>query len=212
MDNLNCPLCRNKNTTFYHEDDIRQYYQCPNCRLIFVPPEFYLSLQEEKKRYDDHENDPADQHYRKFLRRLFDPLNEKLCLNSKGLDFGSGPGPTLHLMFEEAGHFMSIYDVFYADNPTVFDKKYDFIAATEVVEHLHHPMQEFERLWKCLNSRGFLGIMTKRARDKEAFKNWHYIRDETHVAFFSKATFKWLAKHWKADVSFPKDDIVIFQK
>jgi hypothetical protein len=212
MSKTKCPLCKNSNTLFYHQDDVRSYRQCQNCRLIFVPPKYYLSPEDEKKRYDNHENEPDDLNYRNFLTRLFKPLNEKLELNSNGLDFGSGPGPTLHLMFEEAGHSMSNYDIFYADKPTVFEMKYDFISAAEVIEHLHHPGRELERLWNCLKTGGFLGIMTKRAADKEAFKAWHYIRDETHVAFFSDATFNWLANKWQARVSFSEDDVVIFEK
>ena len=207
-----CPVCHHENTVFFHDDSFRSFYQCPNCKLVFVPSAYHLSPQEEQARYEHHENDPEDKGYRRFLKRFFNPMNEKLTENSEGLDFGAGPGPTLHLMFEKAGHTMDIYDLFFANNPTVFEKKYDFISATEVVEHLHLPMTDLNRLWHCLKPGGFLGLMTKMVQSKSAFENWHYIRDKTHISFFSKITFKWIARQWKAKCSFEGNGIVIFEK
>lgn len=212
MSDLLCPLCDSKNTVFYYRDELRPYRQCSDCRLVFVPPQYHLSAVEEKKRYDKHRNHPADDNYRRFLSRLYEPLNEKLSPGSKGLDFGSGPGPTLHLMFEGAGHSMRFYDLFYAKDLSVFEDRYDFITASEVVEHLRCPRRELERLWGCLRRGGRLAIMTKRVTGREAFRTWHYIRDETHIAFFSEGTFSWLADYWSADVSFPGNDVAIFHK
>ena len=42
-------------------------------------------------------------------------------------------------MFEEMGHTVALYDYFYANDPFVLHHLYDFITATEVVEHLHNP-------------------------------------------------------------------------
>jgi hypothetical protein len=180
--------------------------------LVFVPNAYHLTAEEEKARYDLHENNPGDQDYRRFLRRFFDPMNKVLDNNSYGLDFGSGPGPTLHVMFEEAGHTMEIYDIFFADDRSVLKKEYDFICATEVVEHLHCPMRELDKLWSCLKPKGYLGLMTKFVVDNASFQNWHYIRDDTHVTFFSKPTFQWIARQWDAKYSFSGEQVVIFQK
>ena len=212
-----CILCTNRDTQLFYEDTSEhyagQYYQCQRCRLIFAPPREQPSPAEERARYDTHENDPEDEGYRNFLGQLFDPLNNLLEPESKGLDFGSGPGPTLSLMSEEAGHDMNIYDPFYADQPTAFDKTYDFITATEVVEHLHHPATEFEKLWNCLRPGGYLGLMTKIAQDDvDFFADWHYRLDETHVTFYTQETFSWIAEQWDADVAFPADRVIIFQK
>lgn len=185
---------------------------CENCRLIFVPPEQRLSAEEEFSRYEMHENNPYDPNYRKFLSRLFNPLQKKLSGNNYGLDFGSGPGPTLHLMFQEEGHTMKIYDPFYADNPSVFEEKYDFITTTETAEHLFDPLMELDRLWNCLKDGGYLGVMTRRWIDQESFKNWHYKNDDTHVIFFHEDTFYWLQKRWNAGLEIYDRDVVIFEK
>jgi hypothetical protein len=180
--------------------------------LVFVPPEQFLSAEAEKAEYDKHENSAADPRYRTFLSRLQEPLLERLSPCSHGLDFGSGPGPTLSLMFEEAGHAMHIYDPFYAADDTAWQHRYDFITASEVVEHLHDPRRELDRLWSCLKPQGLLGIMTKRVIDRDAFARWHYKDDPTHVGFFSLATFRWLATRWQAELTVPADDVAVLAK
>lgn len=212
MNGYTCILCGNDNAEFYHKDATRPYFRCSYCRLVFVPPEYRLSREEEKERYDLHENDPSDEGYRNFLKRIVEPLNSLLPPGSEGLDFGSGPGPALHLMFEERGHSMDLYDPLYENNRKVFDRTYDFITATEVVEHIHNPGKVLDRLWHHLRPEGYLGIMTKRVRNPEAFKSWHYIRDKTHVAFFSAETFEWLSRRWNATLRFEESDVVVFQK
>lgn len=170
-----------------------------------------MNRSDERAVYDQHENSPDDQRYREFLNRLMTPMAEMLAPGSFGLDFGSGPGPTLSVMFEERGHRTEIYDPFYAPGLDFETRQYDFISASEVVEHLHFPRKELERLWGCLRPAGILGVMTKRVI-KESFASWHYIQDPTHVSFFSLKTFQWLAEHWNAELTVPGNDVVIFQK
>ncbi len=208
----NCVLCGKSEVTFYFEDSSRKYLWCAVCDLVFVPSYQWLSAEEELKRYDLHQNSPHDERYKKFLERLFKPLNERLSPGSCGLDFGSGPGPTLHRMFMDCGHDMNVYDCFYADDRSVFEVTYDFITATEVVEHLFNPQKELDRLWLCLKPHGFLGIMTGFVESKEAFKKWYYKNDETHVAFYSEKTFEWLRKKWRASLEFVGHGVVIFRK
>ena len=186
--------------------------RCQVCSLVFVPPWQFVSAEEEKSRYDLHQNSPEDQGYRSFLSRIFIPMQKCLTPESCGLDFGSGPAPALSVMFEEAGHSMTIFDYFYEHAPSVFERQYDFITATEVVEHLHNPKEELERLWACLKQGGRLGIMTKLAPEHNAFSCWHYKNDPTHVCFFSQATFQWLALQWDADMTFADKDVVLLHK
>lgn len=208
---LICPLCQSVNNHLYYQDK-REYYRCTPCSLVFVPPQYFLTSAEEFGVYEQHENTVDDPGYRSFLGRLFNPLSKHVKPQCKGLDFGSGPGPTLSVMFEEAGHTMNIYDPYYAPDISVLDLQYDFITATEVVEHLHQPGKELEILWACLKPGGSLGIMTKRVQDQQAFSNWHYKNDPTHVCFFSSDTFYWLAKHLGANVQISTSDVVILTK
>ena len=208
----NCPLCQSVHTEFFLKDKFRSYFQCNTCCLVFVPTSQRLSSEEEKSRYDLHQNIPDDPNYRKFLSRIFNPIQKLIAPKSKGLDFGSGPGPTLSLMFEEAGHIMSIYDHFFANNSSIFKEKYDFITTSEVFEHLFEPRKELDRLWDCLRPSGYLGIMTNLLTNKEEFGKWYYKNDDTHICFYSKFTFRWLAEELQAKVTFFGKDVIILQK
>lgn len=207
-----CPLCHGQKVDFYFEDKMRIYLNCRHCQLVFVPPAYWLAPEEEKAVYDLHVNDVRDPGYRRFLSRLTVPLQKKLAPNLKGLDFGCGPGPALAAMMEEAGHKMDLFDPFYNNTPAVFSNPYDFILATEVVEHLKDPAREFDTLFGILRPGGWLGIMTKQVIDLNAFSHWHYIRDMTHICFYSKGTFKYLAQHFNARLNFVGNDVILLQK
>lgn len=208
---LSCPLCQTADAELFFQDK-RDYYQCSECALVFVPPQQFISPEKEKAIYDLHENSTTDPGYRNFLKRFLKPVAKKLPPQSQGLDFGSGPGPLLAIMFEELGHNMVNYDCFYAPDIKLLKQQYDFITATEVIEHLHHPQQELQRLWHCLKGAGILGIMTKRVLNQQAFSHWHYKNDPTHVCFFSVETFQWLASLWQAKLIIAEKDVVIFIK
>jgi hypothetical protein len=207
-----CQLCGAERAALYWQDRRRDYYRCRRCGLVFVPPRQYLSPADELSEYELHRNDPGDCAYRRFLNRLYEPLQARLLPHSHGLDFGCGPGPTLSVMFAETGHRMALYDCFYAPDRSVLQCCYDFITATEVVEHLHRPGEELLRLWALLRPAGYFGVMTKLVLGREAFSRWHYKNDPTHVTFFSRRTFEWLAGEWKAGIDFIGQDVIILTK
>lgn len=209
---VGCPLCQALGAQHYAEDQRRRYSHCSQCGLVFVTSDQQLSSEAEKAVYDQHQNSPDDQNYRRFLSRLTDPLLERLKPASQGLDFGCGPGPTLSVMMAEQGHQMAVYDLYYADNPLALQGQYDFITSTEVVEHLANPGQELTRLWAMLANGGYLGLMTKLATDKASFTRWHYKNDPTHISFFSRATFNYLAKVWGASLEIIGADVIILRK
>jgi SAM-dependent methyltransferase len=207
---IGCPFCQSRDTELFHMSEDREYHLCQNCDLVFVPEKFFLSVKQEKEKYDNHQNSLENQGYCDFLDKLLLPLETHLTVDAKGLDFGSGPGPTLFLLMQQRGYAMDIYDIFYHDNKSVFDKEYDFITSTEVIEHLHEPLREIERLWDCLKEGGVLGLMT--AFRVETFSTWYYKRDLTHIRFFTPKSFSWLAGHLGAKLEIPTSGVVILKK
>ncbi len=207
-----CPLCGQRDAGHFCRDRRGDYYRCGRCHLVFVPPALFPSAAQEKAEYDRHRNDPRDPGYRRFHGRLFQPLQQRLAPGSEGLDFGCGPASALAAMLREAGHRLALYDRFYAHQPEVLRREYDFITATEVVEHLHRPDAVLQQLWSSLRPGGILGLMTKLVRDREAFASWHYKNDPTHVVFFSRPTFTWLAAKWHAGVEFIGQDVILLSK
>lgn len=209
--NSNCPLCDHTPEHFCRDRN-RDYLRCPRCDLIFVPEKDLLSPAEEKSRYDFHQNDPTDSRYRNFLNRLFQPLENKLKPGARGLDFGCGPGPTLSLMFEEAGYDCAIYDLYYANDPAVFNEQYDFLTCSETMEHMVRPGEEFERFVSLVKPGGWIGIMTQLHDEAPVpFERWHYKDDETHVCFFSKKSFQTLEKTYDLRLELHSDSVVLFQ-
>ncbi|EPY28376.1 2-polyprenyl-3-methyl-5-hydroxy-6-metoxy-1,4-benzoquinol methylase [Strigomonas culicis] len=201
---LSCPLCPCGEGAVFHKDRLRVYYKCPICSLIFVDPQNYVSEEAEKEEYCLHENNIEDDGYRAFLSRAAQPVFDFFAESEDkriGLDFGCGPAPVLASILTSNDTKFSVvnYDKYFfpATQEDIFshDNQYDFITSTEVVEHLHSPGTVLKSLWRVLKPGGILVIMTKRAEGSVAkFQNWHYIRDKTHVCFFSDATFEWIAQ------------------
>lgn len=211
MTDTACPLCHSETLDFW-QDKRRVYRRCSHCDLISVPSQYWLSDREEKAIYDFHENDVEDEGYQRFLSRLLEPMVARLPQGASGLDFGCGPGPALATMLQRQGFDVDLYDLYYHPDDAVWQRRYEFITATEVLEHLKHPAVELQRLWNLLEPAGLLGVMTKKARDREAFRQWHYKNDPTHIAFFSESTFDYLSQWLEAEVVYSSADVVILRK
>ena len=207
-----CPLCKSNQKENFYTDSYREYLKCSKCDFVFVPKIYHLSEEDERARYDTHNNDPMDDRYRNFLSQLLSPLQERIPMNANGLDFGSGPGPTLSLMLEDFGHSVDLYDKFYAKNDVVFEKQYDFITASEVVEHLRQPMVELNRLMGLLKSNGILAIMTQILTPQVDFSQWYYKNDPSHIGFFSEKALNYLAIKWQSELYVLSERVVIFKK
>ena len=217
MINLNqCSLCFSRNIKLFFESDrknlIRNYFRCEVCNLVFVPSDFHLDDHQEKQRYLEHENFPYDTEYRNFLNRLKSQIDPLININSIGLDFGCGPAPTLSLMFEEEGLKMNTYDKYFADEKKYLDELYDFVVCSETIEHFKDVKFEFDRLFKLLQPKGVLGLMTSIFYEDIEFSDWHYKLDPTHIAFYSPQTIEFIEKFWDWEIILKKKNIVIFKK
>ena len=107
---------------------------------------------------------------------------------------------------------MNTYDIFYQPERSVLSGQYDFITATEVLEHLSDPRAELQQLWQLLRPGGLLGLMTKLVINQQRFASWHYINDPTHITFFSRNSLGWLAEALGAQLEILGQDVAILQK
>jgi hypothetical protein len=210
---MNCTLCGEPELDDFYTDNWRQYQRCDSCDLIQVPTSFHLDSKSERAHYDTHNNSPDDADYRAFLNRLVEPLQKQLTPDARGLDFGCGPGLTISVMYRELGHVVDNYDIYYAKNESIWQQEFDFVTASEVVEHLKKPGRTLSRLWGLIRSGGKLGIMTQTFNPTIDFGTWHYRRDPTHICFFSQHTMQWLADYLQAEQLREVDsNVFIFSK
>ena len=208
---LACPRCRH-DASLLMTDARRAYFQCDECDLTFADPSSLLAPAAEKRVYDQHENDPADAEYRRFLNQLAAPLLLRLVEGMQGLDYGCGPGPTLSVMLEEAGMEMQVYDPYFAPGTSVLDREYDFVTCSEVAEHFYEPAIDWERMVTLLRPRGWLGVMTQLTDGCRQFDRWYYKNDPTHVSFYNSNTLAWLAARYGLTIEYQGDRVVLFRK
>lgn len=207
---MTCPLCARPDARPFTRAHGRRYLRCRECLLTFLHPADRLDPAAERAHYDTHENDPADDGYRRFLRRLADPLMARLEPGMEGLDYGSGPGPTLSRILGEHGFATADYDPFFTPDPAPLRRTWDFVTCTETAEHFFEPGREFETLAGLLRRPGWLGVMTQPLDDDETFASWRYARDPTHVSLYRVETLEWLARRHDWDLERPRHDVALF--
>lgn len=190
-----CKICGVKTNLWIHPKTKAPFHVCESCDFISKDHTLYVSLQEEKHKYDLHQNDHDNLGYVNYLYNFYESSIKPYIKKGNILDFGSGPTPVFQSILIKEGYQVDIYDYFYAPNQDYKQKQYDLISAIEVVEHLQDPMPTFKHLKDRLKSGGYLSVMTLfHQNDFSKFKDWFYIRDETHVSFYTSKTFKNIAQ------------------
>ena len=191
-----CKICSKATRTIHDPQYDHNYYICDNCGFIFLDDAKIISPDEEKKEYSFHQNSFENEGYvkmfREFIEKAIRPYKAQI---KTALDFGSGPGPVLAELFRREGFQVDIYDKYFAPDEAYLKKKYDLITATEVLEHLADPMAALKVLKSLLNKNGIIAIMTLfHPEDDEAFKQWWYRRDATHIGFYTPKTMRRIAE------------------
>lgn len=207
-----CPLCRMPSNAAPISLRTGSYHSCENCDLVFRAPDEWLDAAAERAYYLTHRNDIHDPGYRHFLSQLADPFIERLPPGARGLDYGSGQAPALAAMLRERGFDVAVHDPFFAPDDSALQRQYGFITCTEVLEHMHHPDRELERLDGMLKAGGCLGVMTELRPAPERFADWHYHRDPTHVCFYSAETMRWIARRHQWQVEIIGKRVALFVK
>jgi len=92
------------------------------------------------------------------------------------------------------------------------DQAYDFITCTETAEHFVDPRAEFDRFDVLLRPGGWLGVMTEVLDEDRIFETWRYARDPTHVCFYGRRTFDWIADRFGWALERPHPNVALFRK
>ena len=190
-----CILCSHSTSTIRHPK-FGIFHRCHHCEFISKDQGSYISEDQELDIYNSHQNSIEDKAYVEYFKSF---LNDSIFrfepTGRCGFDFGSGPNPVLaQILQRDYGYAMDIYDLFYAPEKTYESKSYDLITCTEVIEHLKDPRPYFKLFADLLEEDGLLAMMTLfHPKDDPTFLNWHYIRDRSHISFYTPKTLAFLA-------------------
>jgi len=191
MNNTLCKICSGHTKTIYSDEVKSAYFKCLSCDFIFIDSKHLLARDVEKSKYDFHKNSIDNPGYVKmfeqFISKVYQPYSSEI---HTALDFGCGPGPVLAELLIRKNIEVDIYDPYYFPNSDFDSKQYDLIVSTEVFEHLLNPLEEIKKLKNSIREGGYLGIMTLFQPDEVDFPKWWYIRDDTHISFYSNKTFE----------------------
>jgi len=201
-----CPLCAQIATDFYKDF----FYQCPDCKGIFMHPDRRPDAIHEKKRYLEHNNDVNDLRYQKFVSPIVNTVLENFKPIHKGLDFGAGTGPVISKLLKEKSYNVEAYDPFFIDNKELLKNTYDYIMCCEVIEHFYNPLNSFSLLKKMIKKDGMLLCMTSLYNDNIVFDNWYYKNDPTHVFIYTETTLLYIKEKFKFSNLFIKDNFISF--
>lgn len=181
------------------------------CDLITKDPAVRTTTEQERRHYAKHNNNLSDAGYREHLMKLIRPLADEIPPNAKGLDYGCGPTLSIEKLLAEQSISCSSFDpFFFQDAATLTQSSFDFVTCSEVVEHFREPVKDFAKVISLVKSGGVLAIMTQ--FPPPSFEQWWYHRDPTHVHFYSRRTFDWLASHWSLTTVFHAENVVILRR
>jgi SAM-dependent methyltransferase len=197
-----CKLCDCNTTVISDDKTNKDYYRCLECDYIFMDDKHHLDAESEKKHYDNHDNNLESLGYVKMFEKLIDEFVTSDAKDIKtALDFGCGEGEVLPILLDRRGISCDRYDLFYFPQKVYEDKKYDLVCSTEVIEHLANPLDTIKELLSHLNEDGYLLLMTYfHPSDDDKFVKWFYIKDMTHIGFFSMKTFEFLASKLNLEI------------
>jgi len=206
-----CVLCASTNTTRIIVNQSRTYFDCSECGLVSLSPEFRITYDQELARYKLHNNSPEDSDYIKFLSRAVAPLERYLKPGMIGLDYGCGPGPAIPMMLAEKGCEVELYDPFFYPREFSESDSFDFIISTETIEHFFSPAQEFLKIRSLIKAGGLLAVMTEVLDENQDFASWWYVKDPTHVSFYRSRTLSWIAGRYGWQIDAPHRNVRIFR-
>jgi len=187
MDSGNCRLCGFSRLTSVSQDKRRAFYRCENCELISVPERYWLSEDDEIKRYSLHDNNLSNSGYVKWLSQVADEVQKACGSKSEVLDFGCGAAAVLSQLLNEKGIDCRAYDPNVQEYMYRRSKgTYDIIVLCEVIEHLKNIREEFELIDECLEGDGKVILRTQLYGDLSKFNEWWYAQDLTHINFFNE--------------------------
>jgi SAM-dependent methyltransferase len=193
---MKCLICDHETYEHHHPKFKMLFHVCPECEFIYKDIKNHPNEEQEWNQYQLHQNDITNQGYVDYLTDFVHQSVLPFVKHGLALDYGSGPNPVLSMLLaQQHGFNVHIYDPFYANNLNYLDYEYDLITSTEVIEHLVSPIDVFKTFNRLLKPKGILSLMTLfHSKDLNQMNGWFYIRDITHISFYTPKTILYIAE------------------
>lgn len=188
-----CPLCQ-AGAEMAIPTAGRPYHRCAACDLIFVPENWHIDEDAQRRRYALHDNTLENAGYVEMLGKFVGRFRRHAPPQCRVLDIGCGLNQVLVSLLRSGGYDAHGHDPLYGISG-LEQAPFDAIVSTETIEHFSTPRREFDRIARLLRGGGVLAVTTQFHRGLHSMPNWWYARDPTHVSFYSHATMIWIARH-----------------
>ncbi|QYK01316.1 methyltransferase domain-containing protein [Shewanella psychrotolerans] len=205
-----CPLCSSDKTTPFYQDRKRAIHRCKTCMLLFADASSHLPPDAELKKYQtaNNKHKPMQQ----LILSLVTQLEQLSKQHLVGLNFGRVVADSVVDVLINKGHQLHQYDPFFAPDHQLLRQQYDFICCYKVFEHFRFPSREWHLLCSLLKPGGWIAINTQLITELNGFAKWHHKNNLTHVSFYQRATFQFLAKQAHFTLLFASNDLILVQK
>ncbi len=190
-----CRLC-GEGTAPFRTPDGAVYHECPACGFVGLEEERHPTVEAARERYLQHQNFSTQAGYVAMLDKFIESCVSPFAATGDAiLDFGCGPEPVLMGLLDKRGYRADAYDPLFRPDESYRGRAYDLVVLTEVLEHLTDPLETLQDILPVLKPGGHLAAQTLfRPAGREAFGEWWYRRDSTHVSFFNQRSAETLGK------------------
>ena len=192
----------------------RRYRWCLSCDLVSVHPDDIVSQASEAARYLEHDNGFHQSGYVEMLTRLLDrTVVPRIPLGGSLLDYGCGYAPVLVELARRRGYDAAGWDPYFLSNPKALARRYHALIACEVVEHAAQPVALFEQVVSLLQPNGVFAVRSSLHPARwDAFLDFWYTWDRTHVSFYSERTVRYCADRFGFTVDHLQNPIWVLRR
>ena len=210
-----CILCGGKEFDHYFTKDCFVLIKCKSCNFIFIPPDFYSSVEMIKEQYVQNKSSPVDYYLstkeldiKYCLQNL--AILERYIKTGRILDVGSSvgsflsaarikkweargvePNPLAASYPQKDGFY--IYNEFFNGNfAEKYTELYDAIHMGNVIEHVFDPVTFLKDAFQVTREGGYL-LLTTINIDTYWAKRYH-IKPLEHLVYFNQDTLKFALK------------------
>ena len=182
---MNCALCRSADTSHVATVKQRPFFHCRRCDLLFVPPDYHLSVQDERTRYALHDNTVENGGYVRFLSEVADVVQRQVVPGARLLDFGCGKHAVLAGMLRSRGMACDAWDPLYPYPALPETPTYGGIVLCEVIEHCRDLPGTIRRIGELRTPKAVVILRTQCPPGAVDLHKWWYAQDCTHIHLFS---------------------------